>query len=178
MDRGKIIKQCKKNNRKAQRELYDHLSSMLFYTCKRYLKEEADIDDVLAESFVIIFTKLNQLKEERALEGWAKRITINQCLKRIKKNVNFNLYLEDVTEESEWSLPPDTSLEKEDLLQLVASLPQGCKTVFNLFVIEGFSHKEIAEQLSISLGTSKSQLNVAKNKLKDLVNQYYFSKAN
>ena len=178
MIREKLIKKCKKNDRKAQRELFDHLSSMLYYTCKRYLKNEHYIEDALAESFVIIFTKLDQLKNPDALEGWAKRIAVNQCLQKIKKSVNFNLYIDDVTPQAEWSQPADTSLENQDLLKLVSKLPDGCQTVFNLFVIEGYAHKEIADELNISVGTSKSQLNVAKNKLQDLIHHYYFSKAN
>ena len=178
MTKEKLIKQCRRNDRKAQRELYDHLSSMLFYTCKRYLLNAHDIDDALAESFVIIFTKIDQLKDPNALEGWAKRITVNQCLQKIRKKVNFNLYIGDIQSDTFWTDSQEASLEHEDLLKLVTYLPEGCKTVFNLFVIEGFSHKEIADELGISVGTSKSQLNVARTKLQGLVNQFYFSKAN
>lgn len=178
MIKEELIKRCRKNDRRAQRELYDHLSSMLYFTCRRYLKNEHDADDALAESFVIIFTKLHQLKDPKALEGWAKRITVNQCLQKIKKSVNFNLYIDEVKTASDVLLEDSVSLEHQDLLKLVTYLPDGCKTVFNLFVIEGFSHKDIAEELGISVGTSKSQLNVARTKLMDLVNQFYFSKAN
>jgi RNA polymerase sigma factor (sigma-70 family) len=102
---------------------------------------------------------------------------VNQCLMQLKKNVNFNLYLEDVSLKDQPLTDEMCELEEEDLLNLLNHLPDGCKTVFSLFVIEGFSHKDIAEKLQISEGTSKSQLNVAKTKLKDLVNQLYYQKA-
>ena len=131
----------------------------------------------MADAFYIIFTKIDQLKEELAFEGWAKKIAVNQCLMQLKKNVNFNLYLEDVSLKEQPLTDEMADLEEEDLLNLLNYLPDGCKTVFSLFVIEGFSHKDIAEKLQISEGTSKSQLNVAKTKLKDLVNQFYYQKA-
>jgi RNA polymerase sigma-70 factor (ECF subfamily) len=141
------------------------------------LKKEEEIEEAMADAFYIIFTKIDQLKEELAFEGWAKKIAVNQCLMQLKKNVNFNLYLEDVSLRDQPLTDEMCELEEEDLLNLLNYLPDGCKTVFSLFVIEGFSHKDIAEKLQISEGTSKSQLNVAKTKLKDLVNQFYYQKA-
>ena len=99
------------------------------------------------------------------------------CLLQIKKNINFNLYLEDVSYNSQPLADEVTDLEEEDLLNLLKYIPDGCQTIFNLFVIEGYSHKEIAEQLGISEGTSKSQLNAAKSKLKELVRTFYYQKA-
>ena len=96
----------------------------------------------------------------------------------IKKNTNFNIYLDDVKTLVQPFTAEVTDLEEEDLLNLLNFIPAGCKTIFNLFAIEGYSHKEIASMLNISEGTSKSQLNVAKTKLKDLVNNLYYQKAN
>ena len=172
-----LIQACKKQQRDAQRQVYELLARKLYYTCSRYLKKEEEIEEAMADAFYIIFTKIDQLKEELAFEGWAKKIAVNQCLMQLKKNVNFNLYLEDVSLKSQPLTDEMCELEEEDLLNLLNYLPNGCKTVFSLFVIEGFSHKEIAEKLQISEGTSKSQLNVAKTKLKDLVNQFYYQKA-
>ncbi|MES2862846.1 MAG: sigma-70 family RNA polymerase sigma factor [Bacteroidota bacterium] len=135
------------------------------------------MEEAMADAFYIIFTKIDQLKEELAFEGWAKKIAVNQCLMQLKKNVNFNLYLEDVSLKNQPLTDEMCELEEEDLLNLLNYLPDGCKTVFSLFVIEGFSHKDISEKLQISEGTSKSQLNAAKTKLKDLVNQFYYQKA-
>ncbi|OGS69674.1 MAG: RNA polymerase subunit sigma-24 [Flavobacteria bacterium RIFCSPLOWO2_12_FULL_31_7] len=172
-----LIQACKKQQRDAQRQVYELLARKLYYTCSRYLKKEEEIEEAMADAFYIIFTKIDQLKEELAFEGWAKKIAVNQCLMQLKKNVNFNLYLEDVAIKNQPLTDEMCELEEEDLLNLLNYLPDGCKTVFSLFVIEGFSHKDIAEKLQISEGTSKSQLNVAKTKLKDLVNQFYYQKA-
>lgn len=172
-----LIQACKKQQRDAQRQVYELLARKLYYTCSRYLKKEEEIEEAIADAFYIIFTKIDQLKEELAFEGWAKKIAVNQCLMQLKKNVNFNLYLEDVSLKDQPLTDEMCELEEEDLLNLLNYLPDGCKTVFSLFVIEGFSHKDIAEKLQISEGTSKSQLNVAKTKLKDLVNQFYYQKA-
>ena len=172
-----LIQACKKQQRDAQRQVYELLARKLYYTCSRYLKKEEEIEEAMADAFYIIFTKIDQLKEELAFEGWAKKIAVNQCLMQLKKNVNFNLYLEDVSLKDQPLTDEMCELEEEDLLNLLNYLPDGCRTVFSLFVIEGFSHKDIAEKLQISEGTSKSQLNVAKTKLKDLVNQFYYQKA-
>ena len=172
-----LIQACKKQQRDAQRQVYELLARKLYYTCSRYLKKEEEIEEAMADAFYIIFTKIDKLKEELAFEGWAKKIAVNQCLMQLKKNVNFNLYLEDVSLRDQPLTDEMCELEEEDLLNLLNYLPDGCKTVFSLFVIEGFSHKDIAEKLQISEGTSKSQLNVAKTKLKDLVNQFYYQKA-
>ena len=172
-----LIQACKKQQRDAQRQVYELLARKLYYTCSRYLKKEEEIEEAMADAFYIIFTKIDQLKEELAFEGWAKKIAVNQCLMQLKKNVNFNLYLEDVSLKNQPLTDEMCELEEEDLLNLLNYLPDGCKTVFSLFVIEGFSHKDIAEKLQISEGTSKSQLNVAKTKLKDLINQFYYQKA-
>ena len=172
-----LIQACKKQQRDAQRQVYELLARKLYYTCSRYLKKEEEIEEAMADAFYIIFTKIDRLKEELAFEGWAKKIAVNQCLMQLKKNVNFNLYLEDVSLKNQPLTDEMCELEEEDLLNLLNYLPDGCKTVFSLFVIEGFSHKDIAEKLQISEGTSKSQLNVAKTKLKDLVNQFYYQKA-
>lgn len=164
-------------HRDAQRQVYEILAPKLYRVCKRYLKKEEEIEEVLADAFYTIFTKTEQLKENGAFEAWAKKITVNHCLHQLKKNVNFNLYLEDQPFKIQPQSATDTPLEEEDLLNLLNFIPEGCKTVFNLFVVEGFGHKEIAAMLHISEGTSKSQLNAAKTKLKDLVNQLYYQKA-
>ncbi len=168
---------CKKMHRDAQRQVYEYLSPKLYRTCKRYLKKEEDIEEILADAFYTIFTKMDQLKELAAFEAWARKITVNNCLHQLKRNINFNIYLEDTKLSIQPESLPETNLEEEDLLKLLNHIPEGCKTIFNLFVIEGYGHKEIASMLQISEGTSKSQLNVAKTKLKDLVNNLYYKNA-
>lgn len=168
---------CKKMQRESQRQVYEYMSPRLYRTCKRYLKKEEEIEEVLADSFYTIFTKIEQLKEFGAFEAWARKITVNHCLYQLKRNVNFNLYLEDTKVYVLAENSNDTHLEEEDLLKLLNHIPEGCKTIFNLFVIEGFGHKEIAQMLNISEGTSKSQLNVAKTKLKELIAKFYYQNA-
>ncbi len=169
-----ILINCRKMQRDAQRQVYELMSPKLYCTCKRYLKKEEEIEEVLADAFYTIFTKMDQLKELGAFEAWARKITVNQCLHQLKRNVNFNIYIEDASIQLQPETLPETHLEEEDLLNLLNFIPEGCKTIFNLFVIEGYGHKEIASMLKISEGTSKSQLNVAKTKLKELVNNHYY----
>lgn len=164
-------------HRASQKQVYELLAPKLYRTCKRYLKKEEEIEEVMADAFYTIFTKLDQLKEVIAFEAWARKITVNQCLLNLKKNVNFNIYLDDMKVEPKLESTEDTVLDEEDLLQLLNHIPEGCKTVFNLFAIEGYSHKEIAGMLGISEGTSKSQLNASRTKLKELVNNLYYQKA-
>jgi len=172
-----LISACKKMHRDAQRQVYELMAPKLYRTCKRYLKKEEEIEEALADAFYTIFTKLDQLNDVNAFEAWARKITVNQCLLSIKRNVNFNMYLDDVKTISQPVTAEVTDMEEEDLLNLLELIPVGCKTIFNLFIIEGYSHKEIAIMLNISEGTSKSQLNVSKNKLRELVNQLYYQKA-
>ncbi len=162
--------------RDAQKKVYQLLAPPLYNTCKRYLKNEEEIEEALADVFYIIFTKIDQLKENHAFFSWSKKIAVNQCLLVLKKKLNFNMYLEEAPQSWQPVAIEDTGLEEEDLLNLLNFIPEGCRTVFNLFAIEGFAHKEIAQMLNISEGTSKSQLNVAKSKLKVLVEDLYYQK--
>jgi RNA polymerase sigma-70 factor (ECF subfamily) len=164
-------------HRDAQRRVYELMAPKLYCTCKRYLKKEEEIEEALADAFYTIFTKLEQLKEFGAFEAWCRKIAVNHCLATIKKKTNFNLYLDDVKTLSLPFTDEVTELEEADLLNLLNHIPEGCKTIFNLFVIEGYGHKEIATMLNISEGTSKSQLNASKTKLKELVNNLYYQKA-
>jgi RNA polymerase sigma-70 factor (ECF subfamily) len=168
-----LIAACKKNKPSAQKSLYNQLADQLYWTCKRYLKHEEDVEEALADSFYIIFTKIKQLKNPEAIYTWSKRITINHCLKRIKKEFT-HLYIEDMKTHPATDEVAEAKLGELQLLELVDQLPEGCQTIFKLFVIEGYTHKDIAQLLEISAGTSKSQLNVAKTKLKTLVNLYYY----
>lgn len=168
---------CKKMQRNAQREVYEYLAPKLYATCKRYLKKEELVEEALADAFFTIFTKIDQLKEWKAFEGWAKKIAVNQCLQYLRQNVNFNLYLEETKIHPQTENYKEQELAEEEILNLLNYIPDGCKTIFNLYAIEGFGHKEIAQMLGISEGTSKSQLNVAKTKLQDLVTKLYYQKA-
>lgn len=172
-----LVNGCRKGQRDAQRLVYERMAPRLYHTCRRYLKQEEEIEEALADSFYIIFTKIDQLKENAAFEGWARRIAINECLRYLRKRVNFNLYVDDMKVSLQPATDAATDLEEDDLLQLLTKLPAGCRTVFSLYAIEGYGHKEIADMLQITEGTSKSQLNAARTKLKDLVSGLYYKQA-
>ena len=174
----KLLSDCKAKVRSAQRQLYDYMAPKLYYTCKRYLRQEPEIEEVLADAFFAILTKLDQLKATAAFEAWARRIVVNMCLTAIRKKGEIKIYLDDMKQEPQHYSAWPSQMEEEDLLRLLHYLPEGCRTIFNLFAIEGYSHKEIAAMLQISEGTSKSQLNFSKMKLKELVQQFYYPKEN
>jgi len=139
----------------------------LFYSiCLRYIKNSAEAEDLLVESFYKIFSKIDQYKGEGSFEGWMKRIVINEALMRIRKLSNLNLHV-DI--EKAYHLKEDSvavsSINYDEIINLMNELPTGYRTVFNLYVIEGYKHREIAEKLGISINTSKSQLILAKKKL-------------
>jgi len=164
-----ILLRCKQKDPLAQKALYAKYSPMFFGICLRYLKNKQESEDVLIESFYKIFTKIDQFKEEGSFEGWMKRIVVNSCLMNIRKNSNLNLHV-DI--ESAYHIKEDATaisdINHSELLELMDDLPNGYRTVFNLYVIEGYKHREIGEKLGISINTSKSQLILAKKRMKDL----------
>jgi len=138
--------------------------------CRRYIKDNAEAEQVMVGGFVKIFQKMNQFKGEGSFEGWVRRIMVNEALIYIRKNKN--MYLEmDISkadDEPDYQMM-DERLEAEDLLAIVRKLPEGYRMVFNLYAIEGYSHKEIAEELGINVNTSKSQLSRARKLLQQLL---------
>ncbi len=166
-----LLMECQRNDRNAQRKVYEKMAGKLYSVCRRYLKNDEDIEEVLADTFYKIFTKINQLQNHDIFEAWARKIAVNECLQKLRANKALHISLEEnhmVASDSELE---NISLEK-DILSLLNFLPEGCRAIFNLFAIEGYPHKEIAVMLSISEGTSKSQLNFARKKLQELlVNQ-------
>lgn len=164
-----LIEKLKDQDRKAQEALYNKYASLFYAICLRYLKNSTDAEDVLVESFFKIFTKINQFDHKGSFEGWMKRIVVNQALMHIRKNSNLNLHV-DI--ENAYSVKSETriieDLQYSEIVALLEELPKGYRTIFNLYVIEGYKHREIAEILGISINTSKSQLILAKKKLRDL----------
>lgn len=167
MEHDNLIR-CKNKDRNAQRKLYEEYAGRFFVACKRYLKNDEDAEEVLADAFYIIFTKLDQLKDFQVFEAWAKKIVVNQCLQKLRKKQPFSISLDENFVDLPEAKPENVSEEK-GILALLNFLPEGCRTIFNLFAMEGYPHKEIAEMLAISEGTSKSQVNFARKKLQELV---------
>ena len=167
----RLISGCRKNDSAAQGDLYQKYSPILFGICLRYVKDTAEAEDILIQGFMKIFQKIDQYKGEGSFEGWMRRIVVNESLTYLRKNKSMHLkvdmeYVENKTEASTY----DVTLYTEDLLKMVQQLPIGYRTVFNLYAIEGFSHKEIAQKLNISENTSKSQLSRARKLLQSYLN--------
>jgi len=166
-----LLLECQRNDRNAQRQVYEKMAGKIYSVCKRYLKNDEDIEEVLADTFYKIFTKIHQLQNPDIFESWARKIAVNECLQKLRSQKALHITLEDSHAFSSESATESISFEK-DVLSLLNFLPEGCRAIFNLFAIEGYPHKEIATMLSISEGTSKSQLNFARKRLQELlVNQ-------
>lgn len=173
----RLLHECKKNNTQAQEQLYKLLAPKLFTVCLKYSRNHEEAQDNLQESFLIIFDKLKQFKNEGSFEGWAKRLVVNYVLQQYRKQGTFLELVSDnifVVEEIEID---DESITMEFLLKIIQELPDRYRLIFNLYVVDGYSHKEIAKMLEINEGTSKSNLARAKMILKEKIqNTTVFSK--
>jgi RNA polymerase sigma-70 factor (ECF subfamily) len=173
----RLLHECKKNNTQAQEQLYKLLAPKLFTVCLKYSRNHEEAQDNLQESFLIIFDKLKQFKNEGSFEGWAKRLVVNYVLQQYRNQGTFLELVSDnifVVEEVEID---DESVTMEFLLKIIQELPDRYRLVFNLYAVDGYSHKEIAKMLEINEGTSKSNLARAKMILKEKIqNTTVFSK--
>ncbi|WP_445718570.1 RNA polymerase sigma factor [Flavobacterium sp.] len=160
-----LIYECGKNNTKAQEHVYRLLAPKLFSVCLKYSRNYEEAQDNLQESFLIIFEKINQYKNSGSFEGWAKRIVINYVLQQYRKQTVFEIVSEKIPAEEELEIDDD-SINLEFLTKIIQELPDRYRLVFNLYVLDGYSHKEISEMLGINIGTSKSNLARAKAILK------------
>lgn len=169
-----IIKGCQQKEAKAQRALFEKYASTMLGICIRYMKAQQEAEDVLQDGFIKVFEKFDKYSSEGSLEGWIKRIMINTALDQLRKNKKTDHHL-DVDEVS-YLLPKDSmiveQLSADNLLKILSTIPEGYRVVFNLYAIEGYSHKEIAEQLGITENTSKSQYSRAKAHLRKLLIEY------
>ncbi|HEY8937282.1 MAG TPA: sigma-70 family RNA polymerase sigma factor [Cyclobacteriaceae bacterium] len=160
-----LIEGCCKGNRTSQKALYDRYCRKMMVVCLRYSKSTAEAEDILQEGFVKIFNSIKTFRQEAKLETWITRIMVNTALNARRKK----LYLFPMVDVENIDLPEEelciSSIHFSQLIEMIQSLPQGCQIVFNLFAIEGYSHKEIGELLGISEGTSKSQFARAKSLL-------------
>jgi RNA polymerase sigma factor (sigma-70 family) len=172
IDYTDIINKCKKNNRQAQAQLYNSLAPKLLGICTRYIKERSEAEDVMQDSIVKIFLKLDSFKHQGSFEGWARRITVNTALSHLRADnkMQFNRDLK-IIENIEFKSEEISLVDEKDLLVCLDSLPMGYRTIINLFLIEDYSHKEVAEKLGISESTSRSQLSRARQTLAELLKQ-------
>lgn len=169
-----IIKGCLQQDRRMQALLYNRFSPKLYAVCLRYMGNEEDAQDVLQDAFIKVFRNIDKYRGEGSLEGWLRRIVVNTAIEHIRRK---QLLVSGITEKEEQTIENKTAsafdkIGEKELLEMIRSLSPGYRTVFNLFVIEGFSHKEIAELLNINEGTSKSQLARAKMILQEKIKNH------
>ena len=165
MNEEQLVSKCLERDSLAQKQLFDFYYKRMMGVCLRYAKDTEDAQDILQMGFIKVFEKLDLYKHQGSLEGWIRKVIVNTALDNIRRNkklmnnieldkVDYQLYNNDEN--------VIDSMSAEDLLQVIQAMPPGFRAVFNLFVIEGFSHKEIAEKLNISVSTSKSQFSRAR----------------
>jgi RNA polymerase sigma factor (sigma-70 family) len=164
----KLIKQCADNDRKAQEEIYQLFSGKLFSICLKYSKNKQEAQDNFQDGFVTIFEKIGQFKFNGSFEGWMKRVMINTVLLKYRNKTVLNIVTEDIPDEVIVDIDDD-EISLDFLLNLIQSLPDRYRMVFNLYVLDGHSHKEISKMLQIAEGTSKSNLARARAILKQKI---------
>jgi RNA polymerase sigma factor (sigma-70 family) len=168
-----LIEGCIRGDRKMQHELYERFAPKMYGVCLRYAANAEEAEDILQEGFIKVFRKIGSYRGEGSFEGWIRRIFVNTAIEQFRKKT----YLQPITEQEESTIEGKyisvlDNLGEKDIIKLIQQLSPGYRTVFNMYVIEGFTHKQIAEALNISEGTSKSQLSRAKLILQDLVKKY------
>jgi RNA polymerase sigma factor (sigma-70 family) len=165
-----LLEGCKRNDRKAQELLYQALASKMLGVCVRYAKDSFEAEDILQTGFVKVFQKISEFRSDGSFEGWIRRIMVNTAIEVYRKNQRtLNVVDIDQVYDEAQTMFDMTGLETKDLLKLIQQLPDGYRVVFNMYVIEGYSHKEIGEQLAISEGASKSQLSRARALLREKI---------
>ena len=168
-----LIRGCLDGNRRMQEELYRRFSPRMYAVCLRYASSSEEAEDILQEGFIKIFKKLGSYRGDGSFEGWIRRIFVNTAIEHFRRR----RYLQPVTEKEENTIEGKylsvlDELGEKDILELVRQLSPGYRTVFNMYVVEGYTHKEIGDMLGISEGTSKSQLSRAKVILQDMVRKH------
>lgn len=173
MDLERIIQGCKKGEKKCQERLVRNYAPGLLAICRRYSRDSESANDALQESFINIFKYINSYSGSGSFEGWMKRIAVNCTITFQKKNFKVHFEPDVLHDSSQHCEVPDvySSLGKEDILGLLSELPKALYMVFNMHVVEGYSHKEISEMLTISEGTSRASLSRARAKLIQIIEE-------
>ncbi|MEO7446371.1 MAG: sigma-70 family RNA polymerase sigma factor [Ferruginibacter sp.] len=169
-----IIRGCTKQDAACQKMLYDRYASSMLGVCNRYARNTADAEDILQEAFIKVFSKIFQFKFEGSFEGWVRRIVVNTALKKYSL-ARYSKEINNFEEKHAYEYYDEPAayhhLSEKDILLMINKLPDGYRLIFNLYVIEGFAHEDIAKMLGIQAGTSRSQLVKARNLLqKQLLN--------
>lgn len=169
MSLEQLIEQCKAQDRKAQEKLYKLFSNKLYSICLKYSRNATEAEDNLHDSFMTIFEKINGFSYKGSFEGWIKRITVNTVLQKYRKQGTFDSLPYNLEEDINVSSDEQEEYSLDYLLGIIQSLPDRYRLTFNLYVLDGYSHKEIATMLDISEGTSKSNLARAKMALRNKI---------
>src|SRR5690554_3892616 len=173
MDLKQLILDCKKKEPKAQEQLYRLFSSKMFSICLKYSRNYVEAQDNLQDGFLLLFSKIDQFDFKGSFEGWAKRLFINFILYQYRKVTLIEVVNNNIPDDVEVEVDIDEDVPLDYLLKLIQELPDRYRLVFNLYVLDGYTHKEIAEMLEISVRTSKSNLARAKMILKEKIEQAY-----
>tara|TARA_R110000787_G_scaffold28923_5_gene78789 strand:+ start:27312 stop:27851 length:540 start_codon:yes stop_codon:yes gene_type:complete len=168
-----LILNCKKQDLKAQEELYKKFSGILFSVCLKYSPNYHEAEDNLQDAFITIFNRIEQFKGKGSFEGWMKRVTVNTVLQKYRKQRVFNLSNEEQLEEEAVIEVEDNTVPLDFLLKIVQELPDRYRLVFTMYVLDDYVHKEISDIVGISVGTSKSNLARARGILKTKIEDYY-----
>ena len=174
MTEEQLVKKCLEKDALAQKELFEYYSRRMMGVCLRYAQDAEEAQDVLQMGFIKVFEKLDMYSSQGSLEGWIRKIIVNTALDIIRKNKKFQNDVEmDKVDYQLHNYGENAvqALSAQDLLKVIQEMPQGFKTVFNMFAIEGYSHKEIAEELNISVNTSKSQYSRARAYLQKVLTE-------
>ena len=173
----KLIEGCIASDRTAQRQLYEQYSPSFFALCLRYMPTRTEAEDVMIMGFTTIFEKINTFKDEGSFEGWMKKVMIRTAISAIRMNEKRSFQINDETllDNVEIAMSQNvtySAIGVKDIMRQVRRLPEGCRSVFNLYAIEGYSYEEIANMLSISGGTVRSQLARARKILQEALKEY------
>lgn len=174
-DFAALIEGCKKGDRKSQKAIYDALAGKMYAVCLRYMGDSESAADILQDGFVTLFTKIDSYSGMGSFEGWARKIFVNTALMKLRKK--------DVLGQSEdidaaWNITSSSpsaiqNIGYQELARMIEKLPTGFRTVFNMYVVEGYSHKEIAEAMGVSEATSRSQLQRARAMLQNMIKEKF-----
>ena len=175
MSLQQLIKQCKKRERKAQEELYKLFGSKIFGICLKYSRNKAEAEDNLQDSFMTIFNKIEQYNFKGSFEGWMRRVAVNTVLQKYRKEGVFEIVIDDIEEEAEVEVNEE-NISLNYLLSLIQELPDRYRLTFSMYVLDGYSHKEISNFLEISEGTSKSKPCQSKDDFKEKNRRRSFKK--
>ena len=178
MEELQLIEGCKRQDRKSQQLVYEKYARVMYGICLRYASEKEGAQDLLQDGFIKVFMNINSFENKGSFEGWMKRIFVNLALENIRKDKTKKMYSDDIENVSDLDIIDEAEgdidgITEDELLKMVQELPQGYRSVFNLYAIEDYSHKEISEMLGIAEGTSRSQYIRARALLQEKIKEYF-----